>query len=258
MYYPKHCVAHHKIPCLVIRLTLLALCILFMGSLAMLSGCNLNAQRYDLARPANTMDWLLIWEDPEEVTSGVGQNPDVRVRVDDSIFGYEAPLDNYLSIYSIGLRDPYYADVEEVLSGLEAWVDSLAPARYFLPLYDDEGNLARALLIWREQPNMLMSHSFDEGYGDYLSVRAELSDYLVAQGKTVQESRVYWTWIGALVLAETEVGNYGQFFTDYAAQGSQGLPYSFYTLQGQVLSEQELVDIFEAIVASETEEASLE
>jgi len=227
---------------------LLLLAMLLLAGLVALSGCNLNTFRYDLTRPANTMDWLLIWEDPKEVTSGVGQNPDLRVRVGDPLFGYEAPLDNYLRTYSFGLRG-IDTDIEEADSDLKDWVNTLAPARYFLPLYDDEGNLARTLLIWREQPNMLMAHSFDEDYRDYLSTKAELSSYLAVLGKTVQESRVYWTWIGALVLAETDAGSYGQFFTDYAAQGSEDLPYSFDTLQGQVLNEEELVNIFESLTA---------
>ena len=242
--------------------SVLFLLVMFVAA-STLSACHFSTQRYDLTRPVTTMDWLLVWENPEGFSSGLGQNPDLRVRAGDSILGYEAPFENYLQVYSIGIEkateeaaENSDVDAARTPPSIEAWVDPIAPVMYFLPLYDSEGNVARALLVWREQHNTLIAQGFDNEYRAYLTVQSELSDYLSAQGKTLRESQVYWTWIGALVLIETDEGEFGQFFTDFAVYEGQDLPYDFATLQGQVLSHYELTNIFEAIAVAATEEAS--
>jgi len=215
-------------------------------SALVLSGC-LSSQRYDLSRPINTQDWLLIWDDPEEVNSGALQNPDQRTRVGRPIGVYNAPLWQYINVYPVGTRANEHAEDTPAANTVEGWVNLEAPAMYFLPLYDDRDELVRSLLVWRESHTSMIAHTFDEDYQRYLSVKNELLAALADGGETVTDTRVYWTWIGIFVFAETEQRGFGQFFSDFAVPETQNLEYSFADLEGHILSEDELIAIFEAL-----------
>ena len=222
-------------------IALITTAIALLASTTLLSACHLTVTRYNLARPANNQDWLLIWKDPEEATSGLIQNPDYRIRAGEPIFGYAAPLDNYLPISRINLEKRGEKTVE-------SWVDSEAPASYFLPLYDEEGPWwTHALLLWREQHAVLIAHSFDDDYLKYISVKEQLESHLALEGIAVTQHRIFATWIGFFVLAETEEGAYAQFFSDFGVPEDEEAPYTLEVLQGKVLSEEEIVHIFEAI-----------
>ena len=221
-------------------IALITAAIVLLASATLLSACHLTVTRYNLARPANSQDWLLIWEDPEEATSGLIQNPDYRIRAGEPIFDYAAPLDNYLPVSRINLE-------RQGADTLESWVDIEALASYFLPLYDEGGDWTRALLLWREQHTVLIAHSFDDDYQKYLEVKEQLDSYLATTGKTVTQHHIFATWIGFFLLAETEEGIYAQFFSDFGVPEDEESPYTFEVLQGQVLSEEEIVHVFRAI-----------
>jgi len=215
---------------------------------ALLSGCGLGQQRYDLSRPVNTHDWLMVWEDPDEVTDGAIQVPDYRIRAGDPIFELDAPFENYIEIATLGAggRD----ESRSGTSSIDDWVVREAAIRYFLPLYDDGGQLVRTLLVWREQHTALIAHSFDEGYQSYLATKDELTSYLIGTyGNAYKHSeyRIYWTWIGALVFAENSQGSFGQFFVGDDTFTDYDLPYDFASVEGQVLPEAEIVRILYAL-----------
>ena len=223
------------------HVVLITATIVLLASTALLSACHLTVTRYNLARPANNQDWLLIWKDPEEATSGLIQNPDYRIRAGEPIFGYAAPLDNYLPISRINLE-------KRGAETVESWTDIEAPASYFLPLYDEEGNWwVHALLLWREQHAVLIAHSFDVDYLKYISVKEQLESHLALEGIAVTQYHIFATWIGFFVLAETDEGLFGQFFSDFGVPEDEESPYTFEVLQGQILSEEEIVHVFEAI-----------
>ncbi|MCL2403192.1 MAG: hypothetical protein FWC86_03010 [Coriobacteriia bacterium] len=216
------------------------------ASTLVLTGCYVSTARYDLSRPISTQDWLIIWEDPADVTASALQTPDYRILAGQEIFGMQAPLDNYLEVFPLGTSSADGTNGAHV----EDWIDSLRPAMYFLPLYDDAGDWQRSLLIWREQHTAMIAHSFDDDYQKYLTAKGELTSFLIGTyGNAYKHSeyRIYWSWIGIFVLAENEEGSYGQFFSDFAVAEDQVLPYSFEELEGRVMSEAELIEIFEAI-----------
>lgn len=241
-----------------------ALCTL-IATLLLLGGCNLSTQRYDLSRPVNDQDWLMIWEEPADVNTGAFQTPDFRIRVGQPIFGYEAPLSNYIPIYPIGAAGG---------DTVQSWIDLEAPAMYFLSLFEDKSDDAitnnepsydrtedanissstqdlkgwrRTLLVWREQHAALVAHSFDEPYLQYLSALDYLTSQLQLDGKLVQDHQIYWTWIGIFVLVDTDEGSYGKFFSDYAVLENQDVEYSFEELKDRILPESEIVHIIESL-----------
>jgi|GEM_PF-1655021 len=238
--------------------TLLTTGVLLAGLIAstlILSGCYVSTMRYDLTRPVTTQDWLMIWEDSADVTAGALQNPDYRILAGQPIFNLQAPLDNYLEVFPLGTDSADDTDG----SSIKDWIDPVAPVMYFLPLYDDAGGWVRTLLVWREQHAAMIAHSFDEGYQQYLAVKDELNDYLISNHDAAykhSDYRVYWSWIGAFVVAENEQGSYGQFFSDFAVAEDQVLPYTFEELEGRVMSEAEIIQVLEALheAVSETEE----
>jgi len=205
-----------------------------MASLV-LTGC-LSSQRYDLSRPVTTQDWLLVWEDPADVNVGLTLRPDFRVRAGSPLFGLAAPLANYLPVYPLGLEPAGDG------SFVEDWHDLQAPAMYFLPLYDEQGSWNRSMLVWREQDTSLIAHSFDDVYLQYQSALTRLEDELSVQGLDAQATQVYWSWLGVFVLAQTDEGSYGLFFSDYPVPHDVELPLSFDQLSGRILSEAEIVD----------------
>jgi len=234
------------------RLKIVASCtVLVVGFFAgaiLLSGCQLQQQRYDLARPVNLQDWLMVWEDPDDVTDGAIQSPDYRIRAGEPIFGLEAPLENYLEVIVLGrgIRDDDRRNEESI----EGWINRDAPAMYFLPLYDQQGQWARSLIVWREQHAVLIAHSFDEGYQQYHAAKDQLTGYLIGTyGNAYKHSeyRAYWTWLGIFVFAENSQGSYGQFFSDFGALEGWDFPYSFTDLEGKVLSEAEIIRIIETV-----------
>jgi len=218
-----------------------------------LTGC-LSSQRYDLSRPINTQDWLLIWDDPAQVNAGALQTPDQRVRVGRPIGTYNAPLWQYINVYPIGTRVNEHAADTPAANTVEGWVNLEAPAMYFLPLYDDSDHLVRSLLVWREGHTSMIAHTFDEDYQRYLNVKNELTTTLFDNGETIIDTRVYWTWIGVFVFAETQQRGFGQFFSDFAVPPTQNLEYNFSDLEGHVLSEDELIAIFEALAPTFADE----
>ena len=200
----------------------------------------------------------MIWEDPDDVADGALQSPDYRIRAGEPIFGLEAPLDNYLEVTVLG-GGVDEGEGRSNAASIEDWIDDEALAMYFLPLYDEQGQLVRSLLVWREQHAVLIAHSFDEEYQQYLAVQDQLTGYLIGTyGNAYKHSeyRVYWTWIGAFVFAENSQGSYGQFFKGLAMSEDQNLAYSFVDLEGQVLSEAELLRIIEAVYDFELDDDS--
>jgi len=237
------------------KICLFALALVLPATTFFLVACFVSTQRYDLARSVTTQDWLLIWQDPAEVTRGIGQNPDFRIRAGQPIFGYEAPLSNYQQIWTLGRSgDPRGGlDVPENADSIKEWIDDEAAVRYFLPLYDDEGELQDSLLVWREQHTTLIAHSFNQGYADYLDAKRRFENYLAFADKPVTSTQVYWTWIGAFILGETDKGGFGKFFSDFGVSPGLSLPYNYEELAGRVIPEAELIQIVEALYAAVTD-----
>ena len=182
----------------------------------------------------------MVWEDSADVTTGLMQSPDMRVRAGEPFFGYPAPLENYLEVLPIG---------EEGDDTILSWVDDFAPVYYFVPLYEENGTLAGAMFAWRETGNTLLAHRFDDEYASYLATRDHLDCYLGLQEAQARqaEHQILWTLLGSVALVKTDAGTYGQFFSDYYAEENLSQLHDFDILSSKVMRESELVQLFETM-----------
>jgi hypothetical protein len=225
---------------------LAALATTILTSTLLMSACYVSTSRYDLKRPVTTQDWLMIWEDPAEVTAGALQNPDFRIRAGDPIFDLAAPLENYLEVLPLGTEPDRSSDG----LSLDDWIDPVAPVMYFLPLYDTVGDRKNTLLVWREQHAAMVAHSFDDEFQKYIEAKDELDAYLSTLGKAGNQHQIYWSWLGVFVMAQTAEGeSYGLLFSDFPLPRDSTLPlqHSYYRLSSQVLSEGEIVEALKSI-----------
>jgi len=215
----------------------------------LLAGCALTAQRYDLAKPINSEDWLLVWEDSAQVTTGFLQSPDMRVHVGEPLFGYPALLGDYVEVLTIG---------EHGGNTISSWIDDTAPAMYFLPLWGDSEVWASApdqcsqqiaaMFVWRESHNTLLAHRFDEQFEAYLAARWQLEHFLDAgeyEAAQPDDHEILWSLLGGIALVRAESGTYGWFFSDYYADEYLMQFHDFEELSSQVMTETELIELFQ-------------
>ena len=184
----------------------------------------------DLSHPASISDRLDITD--------LGY-----VNVGEPLFELNAPLENYIPIYSFkwGSGTIYY------------WVNERAASEYWLPLYSHDGTLLRTLYLVRvsddvfratESSPELVSVFFEM----YLSAKEKLINECSLKGVAINSFRLMKHEGGDILLANTSEGILGVLYNQTPV-GMMVLPfytppdYGFSENTDRVLTEQELREI---------------
>ena len=191
--------------------------------------------RPSLSHPISANDILIIDED-------------YTVRVGDAIFGYEAPLENYISVFNFQKNDK---------DSIFEWGTRGDVAKYHLYLRDEDGALKGVVFMRRISENAFSAtSSLYLGGGffeDYMSAVTLIENHCTAKGISIYGFRPMMINDGEIMvlLADTSSGvigvtyemvSHGGLFWPFT--GNTPPEYDFSPTLLRVAEDQELRDLF--------------
>lgn len=207
--------------------------LLFVGTL--------SPEEFNWPEPISSDDWI----DAESsglrrvILPGVTSE---KVRAGNNLFGYPAPLENFIKIYEIG---------DSGGDTVESWIDEGATASYILPLYDDEDFVA-AFFVLRTSYNMFFAPQNNYLYFDYLQAKKYLGEHqsLLEDGV---ECRIFCFGAGRGLILYADWGDVsaGKVFSYWPSCGSpedgEPEPFNLNPYVNRVLSEEEILQLFRGL-----------
>ena len=163
-----------------------------------------------------------------------------KVRAGSDLFGYPAPLENFIKIYRIGNSGE---------GTIESWINEDASS-YILPLYSDEG-FVDSFNVWRISSNTFRATP-DPLYLDYIKTREHLEKYQ-PHLENIVDYKIIRLDVGIfahVLYANWENGSAGKIFS-YMLCGSPDenelQPFNLEPYLNRVLSEKEIVQLFRGL-----------
>jgi len=172
---------------------------------------------------------------------GLDSYPDSYIWAGQTIYGYSAPLENYVEILPVKTRGK---------DNLESWIDTKSPSDYFLPLYDAGGNLHKAFWLTRTTENTLfLSSDFRIEFKGYLAAKAQVQKACDSAGRKIESWQLLSQFGAYMIVANTNCGVYGELFCQVPGGGVTGPDIKPPPIlkTGVVLDENELVNALRTV-----------
>ena len=156
----------------------------------------------------------------------------------DPLFGYPAPLENYIPIFTLKRNDdvPIYD-----------WIDESVTAQYYLSLYDEDGVRQKALFLMRISENAFEASISDVFFEKYLEAKGFLEEECAIKGVNINDFRLIQvpTEGAEVIIANTSGGFFGVLYRRPATGLYINMPpEGFYDYLDRLLNEEELRDLF--------------
>jgi len=171
---------------------------------------------------------------------GFDSYPDSYIWAGQAIYGFPAPLENYVEILPVKTQGG---------DSLESWIDTKMPPDYFLPLYDKKGNLYKAFWLTRTSKNTLfLSSDFRNEFKNYLAAKTQVQEVCTTAGRKVLSWQLLSQFGAYMIVANTDHGAYGELFCPVSELlADPGGKQSSIIQTGVILDESELIAVLRSI-----------
>ena len=219
--------------------------LLFLVCMGLLIYSVPQRESFGWAGPISDKDWIdaeaynfyVMGSDGMPTMRGIAFD---KVRVGDDLFGYPAPLENFIKIHKRGSSGGDSA---------KSWIDEGASASYMLPLYSDK-DFVDSFSVWRISSNTFRATP-DPLYLDYIEAIEYLEKYhscidMPIDYKVIRFDTVIFAHLLYVSWEDNSVGKIFSYMLggDYNSEKdfSSEFDLSFYL--GRALTEEEIVQLF--------------
>ena len=185
----------------------------------------------DMSRPISDRDGIIIAMGCTFTNRPNCEHLDceVQVRAGEEIFGYAAPLENFIRLFPV------------TSSGGDAvgsWADKGGIATYILPLFDEDGNFVTSFYISRVESDAFSASQNRVRHAEYFEAKnhiKEVHNFAGGGFKILQGSQAH------IIYVEADIGVVGKIC--WHSQGSIENIKGTESFTGRILTEKDIVQL---------------